>query len=59
MIPIVCQEDMVAALPAHLVRFERFSNCGHSVIAGAPLRTLRGHPQVHRTLIRFRPCLLV
>jgi hypothetical protein len=38
MIPIECQEDLVAALPAHLVRFERFSNCGHSVIADAPLR---------------------
>jgi hypothetical protein len=31
MIPIECQEDLVAALPQHLVRFERFPNCGHSV----------------------------
>jgi len=38
MLPIECQEDLVAALPAHLVRFERFPNCGHSVIADAPLR---------------------
>jgi pimeloyl-ACP methyl ester carboxylesterase len=38
MIPIECQEDLVAALPAHLARFERFSNCGHSVIADAPHR---------------------
>jgi pimeloyl-ACP methyl ester carboxylesterase len=38
MIPIECQEDLVAALPAHLVRFERFPNCGHSVIADAPMR---------------------
>jgi pimeloyl-ACP methyl ester carboxylesterase len=38
MIPIECQEDLVAALPAHLVRFERFPNCGHSVIADAPTR---------------------
>jgi proline iminopeptidase len=38
MIPIECQEDLVAALPAHLVRFERIPNCGHSVIADAPLR---------------------
>jgi len=38
MIPIECQEDLVAALPAHRVRFERFKNCGHSVIADAPLR---------------------
>jgi len=37
MIPIEAQEDIVAALPAHLVRFERFPNCGHSVIADAPL----------------------
>ena len=38
MVPIECQEDIVAALPAHLVRFERFPNCGHSVIADAPER---------------------
>jgi pimeloyl-ACP methyl ester carboxylesterase len=38
MTPIDCQEDLVAALPAHLVRFERFPNCGHSVIADAPVR---------------------
>jgi proline iminopeptidase len=38
MIPIECQEDIVAALPAHLVRFERFPNCGHSVIADSPQR---------------------
>jgi len=36
MVPIEAQEDIVAALPAHLVRFERFANCGHSVIADAP-----------------------
>jgi proline iminopeptidase len=39
MIPIEAQEDIVAALPKHLVRFERFANCGHSVIADAPERT--------------------
>ena len=38
MIPIECQEDLVAALPLHLVRFERFPNCGHSVITDAPER---------------------
>jgi proline iminopeptidase len=38
MTPIQCQEELAAALPAHLVRFERFANCGHSVIADAPLR---------------------
>jgi hypothetical protein len=38
MIPIECKEDIVAALPMHLVRFERFANCGHGVIADAPRR---------------------
>jgi pimeloyl-ACP methyl ester carboxylesterase len=38
MIPIECQEDLAAALPAHLVRFERFAYCGHSMIADAPER---------------------
>jgi len=37
-IPIECQEDLVAALPAHLVRFERFPGCGHGVTADAPER---------------------
>jgi hypothetical protein len=40
MISIECQEDIAAALPAHLVRFERFPNCRHSVIADAPLSAL-------------------
>jgi pimeloyl-ACP methyl ester carboxylesterase len=38
MIPIECQEDLVAALPAHLVRFVRFPACGHGVIPDAPER---------------------
>jgi proline iminopeptidase len=38
MIPIECQEDLVAALPPHLVRFERFPNCRHGVITDAPQR---------------------
>ena len=38
MIPIEAQEDIVAAPPKHFVRFERFANCGHSVIADAPER---------------------
>jgi proline iminopeptidase len=38
MIPIECQEDIVEALPAYLVRFERFPDCGHSVITDAPER---------------------
>lgn len=29
--PIADQEDIAAALPAHLVRFERFANSGHGV----------------------------
>jgi proline iminopeptidase len=37
-VPIECQEDLVAALPAHLVRFERFPGCGHGVTADAPER---------------------
>jgi proline iminopeptidase len=38
MIPIVCQEELAAALPAHLVRFERFPGCGHGVVHDAPER---------------------
>jgi proline iminopeptidase len=40
MIPIACQEDIVAALPAHLVRFERFPGCGHGVVTDAPERAM-------------------
>lgn len=36
--PIESQADIAAALPAHLVRFERFANCGHAVIPDAPER---------------------
>jgi pimeloyl-ACP methyl ester carboxylesterase len=32
MVPIECQADIVAALPPHLVRFERFPGCGHAVL---------------------------
>jgi proline iminopeptidase len=38
MILIEAQEDIVAALAPHLVSFERFPNCGHSVINDAPKR---------------------
>jgi proline iminopeptidase len=38
MIPIVCQEELAGALPAHLVRFERFAGCGHGVLTDAPER---------------------
>jgi proline iminopeptidase len=40
MIPIACQEDIVAALPAHLARFERFPGCGHGVVHDAPERAM-------------------
>ncbi len=38
--PIESQADIAAALPRHLVRFERFSDCGHAVIADQPGRGL-------------------
>ena len=40
MCPIECQEDIAGALPAHLVRFERFAGCGHGVVADAPERAM-------------------
>jgi proline iminopeptidase len=40
MCPIVCQEEIVAALPAHGVRFERFPGCGHGVVHDAPERAM-------------------
>ena len=40
MTPIECQADIVAALPAHLVRFERFPGCGHTVLVDAPERAM-------------------
>jgi pimeloyl-ACP methyl ester carboxylesterase len=38
--PIESQADIAAALPPHLVRFERFPNCGHAVIPDAPERAM-------------------
>ena len=38
--PIESQADIAAALPSHLVRFERFADCGHAVMPDAPERTL-------------------
>jgi pimeloyl-ACP methyl ester carboxylesterase len=38
--PIESQADIAAALPAHLVRFERFPNCGHAVVPDAPERAM-------------------
>lgn len=40
MIPIVCQEEIAAALPPQLVRFERFPACGHGVVNDAPERAM-------------------
>ena len=40
MTPIVCQEDIAAALPPRLVRFERFPGCGHGVVHDAPERAM-------------------
>jgi proline iminopeptidase len=40
MTPIEAQADIAAALPQHLVRLERFSDCGHGVIADQPERGL-------------------
>jgi pimeloyl-ACP methyl ester carboxylesterase len=36
MLPIESQADIAAALPAHLVRFERFADCRHAVVPDAP-----------------------
>ena len=40
MTPIECQADIAAALPPHLVRFERFPGCGHAVLPDAAARAL-------------------
>jgi proline iminopeptidase len=40
MTPIESQVDIAAALPAHLVRFERFAGCGHGVVPDARERGL-------------------
>ena len=40
MTPIECQQEIAAAIPAPLVRFERIAACGHGVAADAPDRTL-------------------
>ena len=38
--PIESQADIATALPAHLVQFERFANCGHAVVPDAPERAM-------------------
>jgi proline iminopeptidase len=40
MLPIECQADIAAALPAHLVQFERFPDCRHAVVPDAPERAM-------------------
>jgi pimeloyl-ACP methyl ester carboxylesterase len=40
MVPIECQADIAAALPADLVRFERFAGCGHAVLPDARERAM-------------------
>jgi proline iminopeptidase len=38
--PIESQADIAAALPPHLVQFERFANCRHAVVTDAPERAM-------------------
>lgn len=38
--PIESQADIAAALPPHLVQFERLENCGHGVVPDAPERAM-------------------
>jgi pimeloyl-ACP methyl ester carboxylesterase len=38
--PIESQADIAAALPAHLVQFERFADCRHAVVPDAPKRAM-------------------
>ena len=38
--PIESQADIAAALPPHLVQFERFANCGHAVMPDSPERAM-------------------
>jgi proline iminopeptidase len=38
--PIESQADLAAALPPHLVQFERFADCGHGVVPDAPDRAM-------------------
>ena len=48
--PIESQADIAAALPPHLVQFERFADCRHGVMPDEPERTLA----VIRDFIRKR-----
>ena len=40
MVPIECQAEIAAAIAPKLVRFERFTNCGHAVVPDASERAL-------------------
>jgi pimeloyl-ACP methyl ester carboxylesterase len=38
MTPVPCSEEIAAALPPKLVRFERFANAGHGIVSDQPQR---------------------
>jgi proline iminopeptidase len=38
MTPVACSEEIVAALPPELVRFERFAGAGHGIVSDQPER---------------------
>lgn len=38
--PITFSEAIATSLPKHLVRFERFADCGHGVVPDQPERAL-------------------
>ena len=38
MTPVPCSEEIIAALPSNLVRFERFPGAGHGIVADQPQR---------------------
>ena len=42
---IESQADIAAALPANLVQFERFADCGHGVVPDAPERAMAPLPE--------------
>jgi proline iminopeptidase len=46
--PIESQADIAAALPTHLVQFERFANCGHAVMPECAGAHGRSAARVHR-----------
>jgi pimeloyl-ACP methyl ester carboxylesterase len=48
--PIESQADIAAAIPTHLVRFERFADCRHAVVPDAPERAMA----VIRDFIAYR-----